>query len=78
MRNTTDRIGDAIFMHITRGHSWEEIVKMIPQEEREARAIVEAIRDGLFTDTEVDTFTAREFEEKANRIRIEREVFGTK
>ena len=76
MNQTIQQIEDAIFLNNTCGYTWEQIV-LLTLDER-ARKVVEAIRDGLFTESEVDGFTAREFEEKANRIRIEREVFGSK
>ena len=76
MNETANQIEDAIFLHNTHGYTWEQVVLLTIDEK--AVKVVEAIRDGLFTDNEIDTFTAKQFEEKVNRIRIEREVFGAK
>ena len=79
--NLNDIIENAIISHNVNGLSWNEIRCSIPFDSDanvRARLIVAMIDDGWFSNDEIDTFTAKQFEEKANRIRIEREVFGSK
>ena len=79
--NLNNIVENAIIAHNVNGLSWNDIRCSIPfdcEVNVRARRIIAMIDDGWFTQDEIDSFTAKQFEEKGNRIRIEREVFGSK